>query len=551
MNEAKKATKKTKNTEKRTKETSKKMKIQNEPLEVEEGKEFEKKLENKICEKQVVKNPKETTDIENSENATFTVFESTNTESEKLGKINELKGLPFKWLKSIRQIKENDPRNFTAGVALVGSVIVVLIIITMMAVNSGSLSILTKAEEKMPSVNKESKYVGDLFGKEKTIVYYPDLPGEDGKAVKRNASKILFENKEHGGTLSIDYSMTNFNDKYIGIKYPDLKEDNTYFFSLEGEKITAEVLDDFLKFHIKMATKANMKKKESLSEYASSTEFKEKLEAGEIPYEFTITDNEINIIYNDIYKEENLQFALPLDTFSDHIDLDLGVEQANPNMKAISPIRYVDPDKPMIALTFDDGPLEENTREIVEELYKYDGAATFYVLGGMTSRTSQHQIIIDMVNMGNEIGSHSITHPNLSALANSDEKKDAKRLHNELYGTQEDVKNITGGYVVETFRPPYGLANKKVRAKGNFPFIYWDVDSQDWSLRNSEKIYNGVMKDVEDGDVVLLHDIHKETVPASIKLIQNLSEQGYQLVTVSELMEAKGLEMEPHQIYFW
>ncbi len=464
--------------------------------------------------------------------------------------LKKIKSVSNHLIDYLQKQKKEDPKMFNAFSALAVVVAAIFIICIMMVVNSGSLPLVTGMEEDYPSSNKESKYVGDFFGKEKTIVYYPSLIGEEGKEARRNAERILFESKGHGGKLSVDYSFTNYNEKYIGIEYTSLENNNTEFFSLEGEEITTEVLGDLLKFHIKMGTKASMKDDEKLASYVSTDEFKEKLESEQIPYEFTITGNEINIIYDNIYEGQGLQFSLPLDTFSNSINLDLGVEQKNPEMKATSPLRYVDPNKPMVALTFDDGPVEENTRPIIEELYKYDGAATFYVLGGMASRASQHEVLIDMVNMGNEIGAHSVTHANLSALANSKEKKDTNRLNNELYKVQDDIKAITGGYVVETYRPPYGLANSKVRAKGNFPFIYWTVDSLDWYYRDADKIYNKVMKEVGDGDVVLLHDLHKETVEASIRLIETLSEEGYQLVTVSELMEAKEIKAEPHKVYF-
>ena len=93
-------------------------------------------------------------------------------------------------------------------------------------------------------------------------------------------------------------------------------------------------------------------------------------------------------------------------------------------------------------------------------------------------------------------------------------------------------------------RPPYGAINETVRENVGFPMILWNIDTLDWKTRNAQKTIDTVMDNVGDGDIILLHDIHTESVDATLELIPKLEEAGYQLVTVSELAAAKGVELK-------
>ncbi len=463
----------------------------------------------------------------------------------------------LKWsIKNLKIIKKEDPKLTGVILAMALTTLTIIAMTVMISINNGGFSIFIDLDKEMKSSNEESKYVGDLFGEDKAVVYYPQLEGMSGTNFRLAASKILFNIDDYQGQIKVDYELTNYNDKYIGVEYKDVEGDNTFFYTVDGKKVSNKVFDDFLRQQIIMETRAYAKQNEEFKDYAHTIEFATVTANEEIPYRFTITGNNINIIYDDFYKGERLQFSMELNEVSDHIDLDLGVEQVNPAMKAKSPARYVDPNRPMVALTFDDGPFEPNTRMIMEALYEVDGAATFYMLGQRVSIESEHDVIIDLVNYGNEIGGHSMTHdylPELTKTKYSEEAREAqaKKLNWELYGVQDAVKEITGGYVAETYRPPYGGINSKVLIAGEFPFIFWTVDTLDWKTRDSTKIYNYVMKTVKDGDIVLLHDLHKETAVASEDFIRDLKEKGFQLVTVSELMEAKGVTMQDHKIYGW
>ncbi len=201
----------------------------------------------------------------------------------------------------------------------------------------------------------------------------------------------------------------------------------------------------------------------------------------------------------------------------------------------------IDPSKPMIALTFDDGP-SKNDYEIVAKLKEYNARATFYVLGKNVG--NKEDIINTILDSGCEIGGHSWDHTSLVKLSGN-------ALTNQFTSVRDVVKSASNnGYEIKTFRPPYGAVNEVVKGASPFPLIMWDIDTLDWKTRNAKKTVDHVLKNVKDGSIILMHDIHSESKDAAIELIPILVEKGYQLVTISELMEAKNIQMQNGVLYF-
>lgn len=193
----------------------------------------------------------------------------------------------------------------------------------------------------------------------------------------------------------------------------------------------------------------------------------------------------------------------------------------------------VDPDKPMVALTFDDGP-GKRTGEILDVLEEYNAHATFFMLGQKVP--SFQEEVKKMKEIGCELGSHSYDHTNLANL-------DDKGVKKQMSDTNANLKKAAGS-TASVMRPPYGSINDTVKANVGLPMILWNIDTLDWKTRNVQKTIDAVMDHVEDGDIILLHDIHTETVDAAIELIPMLENAGYQLVTVSEMAAAKGVELK-------
>lgn len=195
--------------------------------------------------------------------------------------------------------------------------------------------------------------------------------------------------------------------------------------------------------------------------------------------------------------------------------------------------------KKLVALTFDDGPSKEKTLKLVEELNKRDARVSFFMLGELASK--QPELVKMIYDSGHTIASHTYDHKNLKKL------KD-EQLKFEVDYTNEILKNITGEDV-KFLRPPYGSYNKNILKNVDMTFILWSVDTLDWKLRDVDKITEEIVKSADDGEIILLHDIHAETVEAAIKAVDILQEQGYAFVSLDELATYKNINIKSNTAY--
>lgn len=182
----------------------------------------------------------------------------------------------------------------------------------------------------------------------------------------------------------------------------------------------------------------------------------------------------------------------------------------------------------LIALTFDDGP-SNYTIEIINLLNKYDAKATFFILGNKA--LYYQETIKTMLITGHEIANHSYSHKWLTRL-NQDQ------LIEEITKTQDIILQLTG-YEMQYLRPTYGSINQNIRNTIELDIIMWTLDSNDWKTKDKNQIESTILNNVKENDIILLHDIHNQTYEAMKTLIPKLIEQGYQLVTVSQLLEKK------------
>lgn len=193
------------------------------------------------------------------------------------------------------------------------------------------------------------------------------------------------------------------------------------------------------------------------------------------------------------------------------------------------PEPYPNPDKPMIALTFDDGP-SSYTDRLLDIFAQHGGKGTFFMVGRYVG--SFPDTVRRMAEEGHDLANHSWSHKDLAKLNRA-------AITKEIMDGRNKILEISG---VETklVRLPYGSTNKTVRAvaeETESTLVRWSVDPQDWKFRDAEIVYNAVMSRVKDGSIVLVHDIHPTTVDAMERLIPDLQAAGYQLVTVTELIE--------------
>ncbi len=194
----------------------------------------------------------------------------------------------------------------------------------------------------------------------------------------------------------------------------------------------------------------------------------------------------------------------------------------------------------MIAFSFDDGPAAASSDRILDVLEKYHCHATYFYIGDrvLTYRSR----VLRAQALGCEIANHSYTHPNLKRLSED-------KIRAEIENCNKVLHDVTGlnQFIV---RCPGGNANTLVKNTVNAPIFYWSVDTEDWKSRDCQSIVNRVIGKVRDGDIVLMHEIYNSTADAVEIIIPKLIEQGYQIVSVSELMKVKGISMTTGVVYY-
>lgn len=199
--------------------------------------------------------------------------------------------------------------------------------------------------------------------------------------------------------------------------------------------------------------------------------------------------------------------------------------QPDPTAPYIDYDADIDPEKPMLCLTFDDGPSDQ-TEQILNCLEEYDSHATFFVVGSNITEYNG-KTLKRAAELGCEIGNHTYNHANLV-------KAGIDLMDSEIQKTDDLVYQHTGRYTY-WLRPPYGAFNDEVRSNVEKPLAFWSIDTLDWSTKDSKSTISSILSEVKDGDVILMHDLYEETTEATLDVIPELVERGYQLVTMSEL----------------
>ena len=207
-------------------------------------------------------------------------------------------------------------------------------------------------------------------------------------------------------------------------------------------------------------------------------------------------------------------------------------------MQSYIRLYYEKKNRKVVALTFDDGPNPATTNQALDTLSKYGIKATFFVLGKNVS--GNEEILKRMKSDGHVIGNHSWSHPVLSKLSLDEAKK-------QITDTEDALTKVLGSSS-KLMRPPYGAITDDIRNSLDLSFIMWDVDSLDWKSKNWSIYFDrdSTSKFVI-GSIILMHDIHAETVNALPKIIDYLKEQGYHFVTVPEMLNSR---LKAHELFY-
>ena len=249
-------------------------------------------------------------------------------------------------------------------------------------------------------------------------------------------------------------------------------------------------------------------------------------------WNFDYKDSQI-ILYPSQAVENLDEIALPVSSFFEVIQSSYLLDKDAELYKAY----YEKKNRKVVALTFDDGPNPATTNQALDTLSKYGIKATFFVLGKNVS--GNEEILKRMKADGHVIGNHSWSHPVLSKLSLDDAKK-------QITDTEDALTKVLGSSS-KLMRPPYGAITDDIRKSLDLSFIMWDVDSLDWKSKNEAAILTEIQREVKNGSIILMHDIHAETVNALPKVIDYLKGQGYDFVTIPDLLDSR---LKAHQLYY-
>ena len=254
---------------------------------------------------------------------------------------------------------------------------------------------------------------------------------------------------------------------------------------------------------------------------------------------YVIKENVMVVYYYDYVYDypyiESVNLTINYNEVHDYLDFthELDAEYQNENGYNYSA------DKKTVALTFDDGPSSKYNAQFLDVLARNKAHATFFMVGTMMNNCQK--CVLDTYNSGNEVGSHTYNHTNIK-------KNNALDVNDNLKQVDDLFYKITNDHI-KYVRPPYGAYSKENLENINNPLILWNIDTEDWSHHDVDYIVNSVMENVQDGSIILMHELYETSLQALEVLLPRLYAEGYQVVSVSELANMKGKTLESGHAY--
>ena len=387
-------------------------------------------------------------------------------------------------------------------------------------------------------------------GQAEVIAYYP-LQGEEViSSVKRIMTQDIKENLEDKENLVFYYTEKQDSTLKGIVNCSVMKQ----IFDLTSSKVEETEKTSLAKVHLTEEGKPfaldqlfsdASKAKELLLEEINSCLQDKKWEQERIKrivkgfsaqdlsaWSFDYKDSQI-ILYPSQAVENLDELALPVSSFFDVLQSSYLLDKDAALYKAY----FEKKNRKVVALTFDDGPNPATTNQALDILYKYGIKATFFILGKNIS--GNEEILKRMKVDGHVIGNHSWNHPVLSKLSLDEAKK-------QITDTEDALIKVLGSSS-KLMRPPYGAITDDIRNSLDLSFIMWDVDSLDWKSKNEAAILTEIQHQVRNGSIILMHDIHAATINALPKIIDYLKEQGYDFVTIPDLLDTR---LKAHHLYY-
>lgn len=183
-------------------------------------------------------------------------------------------------------------------------------------------------------------------------------------------------------------------------------------------------------------------------------------------------------------------------------------------------------EKPSIAITFDDGPSGRYTGRLLDGLKERSVKASFFLIG---ENAEENPVLVERIyKEGHLIGNHTYSHVQMTHLS----EEAAVR---EIEKTDQVISAITGEHVAY-MRPPFGAWQRVLEVRMEVLPVLWSVDPLDWTTENVDEIVSKVVTEVEEGDIILLHDCYASSVEAALRIVDILQKEGYEFVTVDRLL---------------
>lgn len=181
---------------------------------------------------------------------------------------------------------------------------------------------------------------------------------------------------------------------------------------------------------------------------------------------------------------------------------------------------------PRLAITFDDGPSSICTGRLLDGLKERQIKATFFLIGKYAEQNPE--LVKRIYEEGHLIGNHTYHHVDISRMSDEDAEEEIKKTDEVIYAvTSQHVKYI---------RPPFGAWRKGLELEMEVLPVMWSVDPLDWTTENVDEIVNKVVTEAEEDDIILLHDCYDSSVDAALRIVDILTKEGYEFVTVDELI---------------
>ncbi len=192
------------------------------------------------------------------------------------------------------------------------------------------------------------------------------------------------------------------------------------------------------------------------------------------------------------------------------------------------------------ALTFDDGPSSAYTAGVLDSLMETGARATFFVIG---NRVDEYRYLVQREHdNGHAVASHNWHHGNVNKSSAASLRAMPKKVNNAM------IKAI--GIPVRYDRVPGGRYPAMKKAKVGWAYIQWSLDTYDWRGLSTSEVMGKVRRLLMDGDIILCHDIKKNTPESARQIARYIEEQGYMLLTIDELFAKDGVELEPNTVYY-